>query len=234
MHPTPKTLAIRLATALAALLAAPCVHAQQPPAPVTETARQFLDRESAGLPGQIVVSVEPMQSANHLPECAQLEAFLPAGMRAWGQINVGVRCLAPVAWTVFLPAKVAVMNDYLVTARPIRAGQIVAPDDLTREHGDLTALPANILTDPTQAVGHHSRYAIAAGNPLRATMLRIPPAVQQGQTVKVVSSGTGFSVTNEGRALNRAGAGENVKVRLKNGQVVTGIAQPGGIVEVRN
>ncbi|MBI1905600.1 MAG: flagellar basal body P-ring formation protein FlgA [Rhodocyclales bacterium] len=233
MHPTPKSLVIHLATALAALLAAPSLHAQQPPEPVTETARQLLDRESAGLPGQVVVTVEAMQGANHLPECAQLEPFLPAGTRAWGQINVGVRCLAPVAWTVFLPARVAVMNDYLITARPIRAGQIVAPGDLAPEHGDLTTLPANILTDPTQAIGHHSRYAIAAGKPLRATMLRIPPAVQQGQTVKVVSVGTGFSVTNEGRALNRAGAGESVKVRLKNGQVVTGTAQPGGIVEVR-
>jgi flagella basal body P-ring formation protein FlgA len=233
MHLTLNTLVIRFATALAALLAAHCVHAQQPPGPVTEAARQFLDRESAGLPGQVVVSVQGMQGTNHLPECTQLEAFLPAGARAWGQINVGVRCLAPVAWTVFLPAKVAVMNDYLVTARPIRAGQIVAPDDLAHKHGDLTSLPASTLTDPTQAIGHHSRYAIAAGKPLRATMLRIPPAVQQGQTVKVVSSGTGFSVTNEGRALNRAGAGESVKVRLKSGQVVTGIAQPGGVVEVR-
>lgn len=232
MHTTAKTLVARLAAIAAMLLPAPVLHAQQPPEPVTEAARQLLDRESAGLPGLVAVSVEPMQGANQLPECAQLEPFLPAGTRAWGQINVGVRCLAPVAWTVFLPARVSVMNDYLVTARPIRAGQIVASDDLTSEQGDLTALPSNILTDPAQAIGHHARYAIAAGNPLRATMLRIPPAVQQGQTVKVVSSGAGFSVTNEGRALSRAGAGESVKVRLKNGQVVTGTARSGGIVEV--
>lgn len=233
MHPISKTRFIRVATTLAALLLASVVHAQQPSEPVTAAARHLLEQESTGLPGQVVVSVEPMQSANQLPECTQLEPFLPAGTRAWGQINIGVRCLAPVAWTVFLPAKVAVMNDYLVTARPIRAGQIVAADDLTHEHGDLTTLPSNILTDPSQAVGYHTRYAIASGNPLRTTMLRIPPAVQQGQTVKVISSGAGFSVSNEGRALNRAGAGESVKVRLKNGQVVTGIAQPGGIIEVR-
>lgn len=232
MHLTPKTRALPLATTLAALLLAPGAHAQQLPEPVTHAARQLLDRESTGLPGQVMVSVEPMQGTNQLPECAQMEAFLPAGTRAWGQINVGVRCLSPVAWTVFLPAKVVVMNDYLVTARPLRSGQIVAAGDLIQEHGDLTVLPSNILTDPAQAIGHHTRYAIAAGNPLRATMLRIPPAVQQGQTVKVVSSGAGFSVTNEGRALNRAGLGENVKVRLKNGQVVTGTAQPGGIVEI--
>ena len=220
MQTTRNTLVYHLAAAVVALLTTLGVHAQQPSEPVTEKARQLLDLESTGLPGHVVVSVEPMQSANQLPECTQLEAFLPAGMRAWGQINVGVRCLTPVAWTVFLPARVAVMNDYLVTARPIRAGQIVALDDLTQEHGDLTALPSNILTD-------------ASGNPLRSTMLRIPPAVQQGQTVKIISAGAGFSVANEGRALNRAGAGESVKVRLKNGQVVTGIAQPDGTVEVR-
>jgi flagella basal body P-ring formation protein FlgA len=125
------------------------------------------------------------------------------------------------------------MSEYLVTARPIRPGQILGPQDLRREYGDVTAQPANTLTETSQVVGHHARYAVATGNTVRSDMLRLPPAVQQGQTVKVIGTGQGFSVSNEGRALNRAGDGESVRVRLANGQVVTGIARNGGIVEVR-
>ena len=101
-----------------------------------------------------------------------------------------------------------------------------------KRRGDLTALADNILTDSTQAMGHHTRFAVAAGTPLRGDMLRVPHAVRQGQTVPVVSAGPGFRVSSEGRAMNNAAPGESVRVRLANGQVVTGVAQPGGTVEV--
>jgi flagella basal body P-ring formation protein FlgA len=65
-------------------------------------------------------------------------------------------------------------------------------------------------------------------------MLRLPPAVRQGQTVKVVSGGdAGFRVTSEGRALNGAADGEPVRVRMSTGQVLSGTARNGGVVEVR-
>jgi flagella basal body P-ring formation protein FlgA len=63
-------------------------------------------------------------------------------------------------------------------------------------------------------------------------MLRQPNIVQQNQTVKVVSRGPGFQVTNEGRALNNAQEGQVVQVRLGNGQVVSGLAKAGGVVEI--
>lgn len=209
------------------------VIAQQPVEPVEQMARDFLERETAGLPGYVEITLSGLDRNNQLPICGALEPFFPAGMRPWGQVSVGVRCTAPVQWTIYLQARVAVMNEYLVTARPIRPNQIVGPDDLKLEYGDLAAQPASTLTDLAQAIGHHARYAVAAGNTVRAEMLRLPPAVNQGQTVKIIGSGQGFSVTNEGRALTRAAEGESVRVRLPNGQVVTGIARGGGVVEVR-
>jgi len=49
-----------------------------------------------------------------------------------------------------------------------------------------------------------------------------------------VSGGDGgFRVTSEGRALNAAADGEPVRVRMGTGQVVSGTARNGGVVEVR-
>ena len=220
------------AMAFVPLLCAHVALGQQAPQPVLETARELLARETAGLPGAVEISVGPFDPANQLPACAALEAFLPVGTRAWGRISVGIRCVSPVVWTIYLPARIAIVTDYLVTIRPIRPGQIIGPEDVAVERGDLAAQPSNTLTDPARAIGHHARYAVASGNTLRADMLRLPPAVQQGQAVKVVGRGSGFSVTNEGRALNRAAEGETVRVRLPNGQVVTGTARAGGVVEL--
>jgi flagella basal body P-ring formation protein FlgA len=221
--------------ALALLAGAPLpAPAQQPPAAVREAVEAFLVRETAGLPGTVSVEVGELDARNQLPACAALTAFMPAGTRAWGRISVGVRCDSPVTWTAYVPAQVAVTTEYLVTARPIRPGQIVSPADLATRVGDLAAQPDDTLTDMAQAVGHHARHAVASGNTLRANMLRLPPAVRQGQTVKVVSGGdAGFRVTSEGRALNGAADGEPVRVRMSTGQVLSGTARNGGVVEVR-
>ncbi len=223
-----------LLPALASLAAAvpPAVCAQQAAAPVRDAVLTFLARETAGLPGRVELDVGELDARTQLPACAELRPFLPAGTRAWGAINVGVRCESPVTWTVYLPARVSVLTEYLVTARALMPGQIVASADLAHRRGDLAAQPDNTLTDPAQAVGHRTRYAVSAGQPVRAEMLRIPPAVRQGQQVKVVSGGPGFQVASEGRALNGAAVGEPVRVRMPNGQVVSGTARPGGVVEV--
>ncbi|NMG33165.1 flagellar basal body P-ring formation protein FlgA [Azoarcus sp. TTM-91] len=228
-----KTSRLRLHAFPLALLPLSCpAFAQQAPEPVNRTVLAFLQQEARGLPGKVEIEVGGLDPRNQLPPCANLIPFLPAGTRAWGQISVGVRCDSPVTWTAYIQARVAVTADYLVAAQPLRAGQIVGQADIGRRRGDLAALPDNTLTDPAQVLGLHTRYAVAAGSPLRGDMLRIPHAVRQGQNVRVVSAGPGFSVSSEGRAMNNAVPGEMVRVRMPNGQVVTGTARPGGDVEI--
>lgn len=222
-----------LSTLLLALAINASATAQQAPEPVRQAVEQFLQAETAGLPGKVALKVGAVDGRNQLPPCERLEPFLAAGVRPWGRINVGVRCLAPTPWTLYLPAQVSVTGDYLVIAQPLKQGQSVAAGDLQVVSGDLTEQPASVLTDPARAVGHAARYALAPGQALKAEMLRLPPAVQQGQKVKVMSVGPGFQVSNEGIALNTVGEGQVAQVRLAGGQVLSGIARYGGVVEVR-
>ena len=143
-----------------------------------------------------------------------------------------MRCLGPSVWTIYLPVQVNISGTYLITARPIAAGQLLGNDDIATRSGDLSALPANILTDEAQAIGKSAKNRIAAGQPLRSDFLLAPWAVQQGQSVRLVSKGSGFSVSSEGKALNNASDGQVVQVRAASGQTISGIARPGGMVEV--
>jgi flagella basal body P-ring formation protein FlgA len=94
-------------------------------------------------------------------------------------------------------------------------------------------MPAGILTDPQQAVGKTLGANLGPGQPLRQDMLRSPLVVQQGQQVKVQSSGDGFTVSTEGKALNNANDGQVAQVRTASGRTISGIARAGGIVELR-
>jgi flagellar basal body P-ring formation protein FlgA len=108
----------------------------------------------------------------------------------------------------------------------------VSVEDPVMQSGDLSELPAGIVTDPGQAVGRTLIIGIPAGRPLCSDMLRSPMAVQQGQTVKVVSQGSGFRVATEGRALNSAADGQVAQARLPFGQTFSAIAHTGGTIEI--
>jgi flagella basal body P-ring formation protein FlgA len=223
----------RLIALLAILLSlASPASARQDAAPVRAEVGRFLAAQTRSLSGQVTIQVGEFSADNQLAPCLQLEAFLPPNGRAWGRISVGVRCLAPVSWTAWVPADVRVKGTYVITNGPLAAGQIVGPGDLRVESGELTTLAADVITDPVQAIGQAARISLGAGRPLAASHLRQQPAVMQGQPVKVVSGGAGFQVANDGVALSSAANGQAAQVRLSNGQVVRGIARSGGVVEI--
>ncbi len=216
------------------LLALPAltVRAQQDPAPVKKAIDGWLKTQTKGLPGQVSWEIGGLDPGNQLTPCGSFDISRPAGARPWGRTNVVVRCIGEAGWRVYVPIHVRVKADYLISARPIAQGQAVVVDDIATELGDLSELPANILTDTGLAIGKVASSSIPAGRPLRADMLKSQTVVRQGQTVKVVSRGPGFAVANEGRALANALEGQVTQVRLVSGQVVSGVAKADGTVEV--
>lgn len=215
------------------LLPAPAAAAaRQDPALLREAVLQFLQRQSAGLPGTVSIDVGQVETRLNLPACLQPEPFLNRGARAWGRTTVGVRCTAPSPWTIYVTANVHVVADYLAAASPLVQGQLLASADLSPLRGDLTTLPGGVITDPAQAIGRTTVSSLQLGSPLRQDLLRAQPAVQMGQTIRLLSSGPGFKVSSEARAMNNAVEGQTVQAKTPNGQLISGIARAGGILEV--
>lgn len=199
-----------------------------------QTVERFLTTQAAGLPGRVSISVGSIDPRLNLSECPAPEAFLPGGSKAWGKTTVGVRCTAPVQWKIFVSATVKVTGEYVVAAAPLSQGHVIQAADIGKTKGDLTALPAGVITNPEQAIGQTVLRSLSIGAPLRQDVLRGQKAVQQGQSVRVVSVGPGFRVSTEGKSLSNATAGQAAQARTANGQVVSGIAKVGGIIEVTN
>lgn len=213
-------------------LVVPAALAQQPYAPVKKAVEDWLHIQNKGLPGQVSVDISPLDTGNQLAPCKTFDVSRPAGAKTWGRTNVMVRCLDEASWRIYVPVHIRVKAPYLISARPIAQGQVLVEEDLTQQTGDLSELPANILTETERAVGKVASSSIPAGRPLRADMLKAQLIVRQGQTVRAISRGPGFAVANEGRALNNAMEGQLVQVRLGNGQVVSGVAKAGGVIEI--
>jgi flagella basal body P-ring formation protein FlgA len=190
----------------------------------------FVQQQTASLPGKAVYQVDEIDRRIALPECAQLEAFLPTGSQLIGKTAIGVRCNAMNGWSIFVPVQIKVSLDLLVSARQLPAGHALQEQDIASQATETSRSTG--FTDPAQVIGKVLRYGITAGQVLREDMLRQPYSVTQGQTVQIATQGNGFSIRNEGVALNNAGDGQPVQVRVGGGRVISGIARDGGLVEI--
>ena len=130
------------------------MQARQPVAPVRDAVEALLRTQTAGLRGEVSIETGRIDANNQLPACQHLEAFLPAGARAWGAVTVGVRCSAPAQWSLYVPSRVRVVADYLVVARRSARAPDARPGEHRARAGDVAALPGDVLTDAVQAVGH--------------------------------------------------------------------------------
>lgn len=208
------------------------VTAYQDPEILRQTTEQFLRTQAAGLSGQVHIHVGAIDPRNRLPACVSPVASFSGVSRAWGKTTVAVACQAPSQWKIYIPAVVQVIGKYAVTAMPLASGHVLETNDLTQVSGDIASLPAGVVVDPAQALGRTLTISLKAGSPLRQENLRNQQAMQQGQTVRIVSNGPGFQVTAEARALNNAFEGQIAQARTAGGQVVSGVAKPGGVLEV--
>ncbi|MET3444548.1 flagella basal body P-ring formation protein FlgA [Variovorax paradoxus] len=233
-HSRTRLLKTVLPTLAAGLAAAASVAA----APLAGDARaavdKFLQAQTVGLPGKVSIRVEAPGSGA-LPPCDALEAFLPRGAAAWGRVSVGLRCHSDSdqkPWTRFVLAHVAVEGRYFVAVRNIETGQAFGAGDLAARTGDLTALPRSVVTDAAELQGVVAANRIASGAPLRRELVRSVSVIQQGQTVKVVAEGPGYSVSTEARAMTSAGAGSTVRAKTLDGRLVSGIADEEGQIRL--
>lgn len=201
-------------------------------APIQRAVAEFLDVQNKGLPGQASYSIGAINAGGLPDDCHSLDVTMDANARAWGKTHVNVRCTEGSAWSLYVPVDIHVLVNYVVSARPLAAGQVISSADVRQRQGDLASLPQGVLTDLTQALGQLSRVSLPVNRPLRADMLRQPLVVKQGQNVKVISRGVSFQVSSEGRALNNAAIGQVVQVRLASGQVLSGVAQKDGTIAI--
>lgn len=217
---------------LLCLFLAPAPAVAQTADTVRAVVEEFLRGQTAGQPGEVAIDVPTPTLPRQLASCARLEPWLPTGARAWGRVRVGVRCGDGANWSLYVPATVRVTGDYVVSARALLPGDILRGEDVDMRRGELTTMGRQLLTDPAQAEGSQMRFAVAAGQPLRATMLAQPIVVRSGSPVKVVVDGAGFSAANQGTALSNGRAGAPVRVRLPSGRVIQGLATVQGEVHV--
>ncbi|MEG1118032.1 MAG: flagellar basal body P-ring formation chaperone FlgA, partial [Janthinobacterium sp.] len=90
-----------------------------------------------------------------------------------------------------------------------------------------------VVANQPDWLGSEAARHLQAGQTLRQNMLRPPQLFAMGAQVKVAVSGGGFSIMSTGRAMAAGAEGANVRVRMDNGRLVSGVVNAQGVVEVK-
>ena len=138
---------------------------------------------------------------------------------------------ATALFTLFVAAMAAgaVFAQSVTPVRAIRSQSVLTADDLVAVEA---TVPGGV-TAVADAVGREARVTLYPGRPILVSQIGAPALVERNQLVRMVYAEGSLSIVTEGRALDRAGAGEAVRVmNLASRQIITGAVGADGTVEV--
>jgi flagella basal body P-ring formation protein FlgA len=140
-----------------------------------------------------------------------------------------LRATALFTLLVAMLAAGAVLAQSVTPIRAIRSKAVLAPEDLALAEETVPGAIAAI----EDAVGLEAKVALYPGRPILASQLGAPALVERNALVRMSYVQGALRIVTEGRALDRAAAGEAVRVmNLASRQTVTGTVAPDGSIEV--
>jgi flagella basal body P-ring formation protein FlgA len=226
------TLLFALVPGVGAAANAPSTAASAQASPESSV-QMLLERETAGIHGRAEIVVGQLDPRLSLAPCNMIEPFLPAGTRAWGRFNVGMRCREGATWTVFIPVTVKVYGTALTAKKSLMFGTTPADNDVELLESELSREPGTPVSDLKQVEGRVLARALFPGQTLRLEHFRAASAISQGDQVKLVARGDGFTISADGEALAHALDGQSIRVKTETGRIVSGTARLGRVVELR-
>ena len=128
--------------------------------------------------------------------CRPVHACTGARTSACAARNAG-------SWTVYLPITVHVYARVPVAARNLANGETLKAADVAFEERDISAPGMGPFPTAEQIEGRILVRGYLAGQPIVSTAFRPNPVVANGDPVKVIVRGSGFSIVTTGVALSR-------------------------------
>ena len=195
-------------------------------------ARMLAHRQSMNV---VAIETGRLDTRLRLSSCDQaLETFSPFDATFSHRTTIGVRCNSDKPWTVYVPVTVASEVEALVLTRAVGRGDILRRSDVSVRRQRQSKSGMAFFQEPDMVIGKQAKRFIQAGTVLTPAMIAEPIIVKRGDTVPIVASLGGLSVTSSGEALASAAAGD--VIRLKNGRsgrTVEGRVQADGSVAIR-
>ncbi len=176
-----------------------------------------------------------LDSRLRLQACdTQLEVFTNS-VNAWlGNQTVGVKCSAPVAWTVYVPVEIKVFKPVVVAVKTLAANSVITKADVKLQPWDVSGLRQGYIKSINEIVGQQLKYAVSMGTVMTPTHVRPQKVVRRGEYITLVAVAGTMEVKMNGTAMSDASLGQRIKVKnTSSRRIVEGVVDAPGIVRVQ-
>ena len=130
------------------------------------------------------------------------------------------------AWVLLASAAMA---QSVIPTRPIRSQSIITAADV----GLIAAVHPGAVTRLDEVIGLEARVTLYPGRPITPGDVGAPAVIDRNQIVTMIYDIGGLRITTEGRALDRAGLGDQVRIINTDSRLtVVGKVKADGTVEV--
>lgn len=166
------------------------------------------------------------QPVSRISACAVPRPYLVHPRRLpVGRVAMGVRCAGQDGVLGYLQVTVSAVGSYVVSARRIKAGEVIQANMLISRRGPLQDLPQGSALRAEQVVGRQAARGVERGAVLALKGVRERWLVERNRPVVLRAQGAGFTLSRNGKALDNGGLGNRVRVlggdgRMLDAQVV--------------
>jgi flagella basal body P-ring formation protein FlgA len=184
--------------------------------------------------GTTSVRVGRLDERLRLSPCLDgLEAFLPAGSTLTGNTTIGVRCLGPTTWSVYLSARVTAFAEVVVARRYLPRGTVLTGDTVELASKDVGTLNMGYFSAVSDLSGQVLKRALRPGVVVTPGLIAPVMAVRRGERVEIRARAGGLEVTSMGKALADGAVGDWIEVRnMSSKKVIEGRVEGPGVVQV--
>ncbi|MEP1586265.1 MAG: flagellar basal body P-ring formation chaperone FlgA [Tateyamaria sp.] len=124
----------------------------------------------------------------------------------------------------------AAFADVVTPTRTLRPGSLITAEDLSVKNGEQDGMFDRI----SDVAGQEARVALYAGRAIPFAAIGPPALINRNQIVSVHFQTSGLRISTEGRALERGGIGDRVRVmNLNSRATLFGFVQADGSIEVK-
>ncbi len=130
--------------------------------------------------------------------------------------------------------KTKLIAPIIVSAYPIRRGELITKDKIKVVKKDITRLPAGVFTNKSEVVGKRAKINIGINRVIYKNMVEIPPIIRRGQRVVIVAESDNLKVTAPGKAKENGRLGDIIKVEnILSKKIITGKVVDSQTVKVK-
>lgn len=160
--------------------------------------------------------------------CACPVLSLTNEKKLWGKVTLIAQCETH---KHIIQLNIEGVGNYVIAARPIKAGSTILAGDILYKSGRLDKFPDSLILDKQDTIDHVALTNIHKNQSIKTTMIRKKWLVAAGQSSRVIIRGSGYHIVTNGKALSNARLNDPVNVRIDaSGKIINGVAINEGIL----